>query len=63
MNTAAQQPWCSRKEACEILGVDKNRFYELVRAGLLTLRAFPTYRRKRVVSRVEVLRVMAMMAV
>lgn len=51
-----ETPYCFRKEACELLGIDKDRFYELARAGLLTLKKFPTYRRKQVVSRAEVLK-------
>lgn len=47
---------CSRKEVCAELGISKNRFYELVKAGLLTLVKFPTYRRKGVVRRAEVMR-------
>ena len=51
-----ETPYCFRKEACELLGVSKNRFYALCRAGLLTLKRFPTYTRKQVVSRAEVLK-------
>ena len=52
-----QSVWCGRKEACELLGIHKNRFYELVKAGVLKPVPFPTYVRKKVVARSEVLRV------
>ena len=51
-----ERVWCERKEVLELLGVDKDRYYDLAKAGLLTLRSFPTYRRKKVVARAEVLR-------
>ncbi len=57
-----ETPWCNRKEACELLGVSKNRFYALCAAGLLKLKKFPTYRRKQVVSRAEVLKLREQLA-
>lgn len=48
------KPFLTRKEVCAELGVSKNRFYELVKAGVLHLILLPTYSRKRFVRSQEV---------
>ena len=51
-----EKPYCTRKEVCQMLGIDKDRYYELVKVGLLEPRKFPTWMRKRYVPREQVLK-------